>query len=147
MSRAPLWVGLALLLGCSGGPPQPARLDTRNEQCAFCRMAVSDPGFAAQLVAPGEEARFFDDIGCLVGYLRQQRPLPPGAVGYVADHRTRSWVRAEEAVYAKAPTLQTPMASHIIAHSDGTSRDADPAAKGGSPLTLEDVYGPQGPPR
>ena len=30
-----------------------------------CRMAVSAAGVAAQVVAPGEEPRFFDDIGCL----------------------------------------------------------------------------------
>ncbi len=147
MSRTLLLVGLGLLLGCTSGPPGPARLDTKNEQCAFCRMAVSDPRFAAQLVAPGEEAKFFDDVGCFADYVRQKRPLPKGALGYVADHQTKAWVRAEQALYTKVPALETPMASHMIAHSDAASRDADPAAKGGLPLTLQEVYGSQGPPR
>ena len=124
----------------------PAALDTKNEQCGFCRMAVSDPRFAAQLVAPGEEARFFDDIGCFAGYLKGKAPLPKGAAGYVADRQSKAWVRAELALYTKVPGLETPMASHVIAHADAASRDRDPAAQGGVPLTLQDVYGPQGPP-
>lgn len=147
MRRALLLAGLGLLLGCTSGPPGPAALDTKNEQCAFCRMAVSDPRFAAQLVAPGEEAKFFDDVGCLADYLAQNKPLAKGAVGFVADHQTKAWVRAEQALYTKVPALETPMASHIIAHAGAASRDADPAARGGSPLTLQEVYGPLGPPR
>ena len=147
MSRTLLLLGLGLLLGCTSGPPGPVALDTKNEQCAFCRMAVSDARFAAQLVAPGEEAKFFDDIGCFADYLAQKKPLPKGALGYVADHQTKAWVRAEQALYTKVPALETPMASHIVAHSEAATRDADPAAKGGLPLTLQEVYGPQGPPR
>jgi len=57
---------LALALtACTRGPAHPGTLDTRNDACAHCRMAVSDPRFAAQLAAPGEEPRFFDDLGCL----------------------------------------------------------------------------------
>ncbi len=148
MTRQVLVVaGLGFGLACFSGPPGPAALDTRNEQCAFCRMAVSDPRFAAQLVAPSEETRFFDDIGCLAGYLKAMASLPKGAAGYVADHQSKAWVRAEVAVYTQVPTLETPMASHVIAHADLTSRDRDLAAKGGRPLTLQEVYGTQGPPR
>ena len=39
---------LLAVLACSRGPLGPAPLDTRNEACAHCRMAVSDARFAAQ---------------------------------------------------------------------------------------------------
>ncbi len=109
-------------------------------------MAVSDAGFAAQLAAPGEEPRFFDDLGCLRDYLGKKPPLPRGTVAFVADHRTREWVRASRAVLTRRDSLETPMASHLIAHATAASRDADPAASGGAPVSPREVFGPVGPP-
>jgi copper chaperone NosL len=136
---------LFLSLVACGSEPQPAPLDTRNEQCASCRMAVSTAVFASQVVAPGELPRFFDDLGCLADFLKAGR-TPAGAVAFVADHRTRAWVRADRAVYTKVPGLETPMGSHVIAHADAASRDADPDARTGSPVAPAELFGPGGPP-
>jgi len=142
--------GLALavlaLAACSRGPAQPGSLDTRNDACTHCRMAVSDPRFAAQLAAPGEEPRFFDDLGCLRDFLRPKPRLPGGAVAFVADHRSREWVRASRALFTRRETLETPMSSHLVAHAGAASRDADPAAAGGTPVGLLELFGPGGPP-
>ena len=131
---------LALAVACGGGAPEPAALDTRNEQCASCRMAVSSAVFASQLVAPGELPRFFDDLGCLADYLKAGK-APKGATAFVVDHRTKAWVRADRAVYTRVPGLETPMGSHVIAHADAASRDADPDAKTGQPVSAAELFG------
>lgn len=140
-------LGLTILsAACASGPPGPAVLDTKNEICSWCRMTISDARSAGQLVAPSEEPKFFDDIGCLARYVAGAGAPSKGAVAYVADHRTRAWVRAGRAIYTRAASLETPMGSHLMAHVDAASRDADPDAKGGTPRTLADVFGPDGPP-
>jgi copper chaperone NosL len=131
-------------LACGGRAPAPAPLDTKTEACRFCRMPVSDPGLAAQIAAPGEDPKFFDDIGCLGEYLHRN-PARPGSVAYVADHRTREWLPATSAVYTRAG-IETPMGSHWIAHADAASRDADPAARSGAPVDRGTIFGPGGPP-
>ena len=133
-------------LACTRGPIQPVAVDTKNDACASCRMAVSDVRFAAQLVAPGEETRFFDDVGCLRDYLRRGPVLRPGSVAFVADHHTREWHRASGALFTRRDSLETPMASHLIAHGSAGSRDADPAAAGGTPVSALELFGPSGPP-
>lgn len=133
--------GLGLSFGCSGAPPAPAELDTRNEACQNCRMSVSDRRFASQVVAPGEEARFFDDLACLTGWVSSQPVLPAGAVAYVTDHRTVVWVPASEAVFTRVDTLETPMGSRLVAHASAESRDQDPAARGGVEVASADVLG------
>lgn len=143
-------VGIALVsaviaTACGGGAPEPAPLDTRNEQCASCRMAVSSARFASQLVAPGELPRFFDDLGCLADFLKAGK-APAEAVAFVADHRTKAWVRADRAVYTRVPGLETPMGSHVIAHADAASRDGDADARAGTPVTPSELFGPAGPP-
>ncbi|WP_242343699.1 nitrous oxide reductase accessory protein NosL [Anaeromyxobacter terrae] len=145
LSRALPAVALLFALACRSGPPAPAPLDTRHDACAFCRMAVSDRHFAAQLVAPGEEPLFFDDLGCLARHLAASRPRAR-AVAWVADHRTGEWVRTARAVYTRSPRLETPMGSHLVAHADAASRDADPAAQGGVPASAAEIFGPAGPP-
>jgi copper chaperone NosL len=119
-------------------------VDTRNDACAQCRMTVSDVRFAGQIVAPGEEPRFFDDLGCLQQFLRSGN-VPEGATAYVADHRTRSWVLAARAVYVRNDHVKTPMASHLLAYADAASRDADPDGRGAQ-LAATDLFGPAGPP-
>lgn len=138
---------LALLFAaCSRGPTPPAALEPSNETCAWCRMSVSDPRLAAQLAAPAEEPKFFDDIGCLRDYLLHASDHPKGLIAYVADHRTKVWVPAGRAVFTKCLAVSTPMGSHLVAHADTASRDADPDARGGSPVTVADIFGPAGPP-
>jgi copper chaperone NosL len=134
----------AAALSCAGGVLGPAALDTRTEMCRSCRMPVSDASLAAQLVAPGEEPKFFDDIGCLRDFLGRF-PASVGSVAYVADHRTKNWVRASAALYARS-NLDTPMGSHWIAHAGAASRDADPAAAGGAPVAASEIFGAAGPP-
>jgi copper chaperone NosL len=137
-----LWLALA---ACASGPPEPAPLDTRNDACAACRMPVSEARFASQLVAPGELPRFFDDLACLGSFVKAGR-APAQATAFVADHRTRAWVRADQAVYTRVDGLATPMGSHLIAHADPASRDQDAAARGGTAVPAAELFGPNAPP-
>ena len=136
---------LAFITACGAGEPKPAALDARNEACRFCRMAVSDARFAAQIAAPGEEPLFFDDVGCLAGYLREAKSVASGAAAFVADHRTGEWVLAARAVYAQSPSIQTPMNSHILTYASAASRDEDPAAHDGRAVPVSAVF-PVAPP-
>ena len=142
MTRPAAVLALALVFAgaCRSGPPEPAALVAGEEACASCRMTVSEPRFASQLVAPGEEPRFFDDHGCLRDFLRAGR-APRGGVAFAADHRTREWVDAGRAVYTRVPGLHTPMGSGLVAHADAASRAADPVAAPGAPLAAADVFG------
>lgn len=108
-------------------------------------MTVLEPKLASQLVAPGEEPRFFDDLGCLTAYL-PTHPAAPGARVFVADHATGAWVDAGLAVYTRVATIATPMNSHVIAHANAQARDADAAARDGVSLTPADLFGQAGPP-
>lgn len=133
----------ALGAGCTVTAPVPAALEA-GENCAGCRMAVSDARLAGQIVAPGELPLFFDDLGCLGGYLSSGRAAK-GAVVFVADHRTKAWVPAAAAVFTRVSALATPMGSHLVAHASPASRDADLVARDGVPVAAEEIFGVAGP--
>jgi copper chaperone NosL len=143
--RRALAIAAVAAVACGSSAPAPAALDTRNEQCASCRMAVSEARFASQVVAAGELPRFFDDLGCLAAFLKAGK-APAGATPFVADHRTRQWVRADRAVYTRVTPLATPMGSHVVAHADAASRDQDESARGGTPVSARELLGFDGTP-
>lgn len=134
---------LMLGAGCGRGEVTPEPLAVGQEACAFCRMTVSQPEFASQLLVPGELPKFFDDLGCLTAYLTSTAPGPEGGVIFVMDHRTREWVRADAAVYTRVPALATPMASHLVAHATTDSRDADAGLAGATPVPIDEVVPPR----
>ena len=138
--RGSLLLFAVVTSGCTSGPAQPVSIDTRNDSCAYCRMVVSDPRVAAQIVAPGEEADVFDDIGCLRDYLAQHG-LARDAVVFVADHRTGEWVQARYAVYTVSAGRRTPMSSGIVAHGSRASRDSDLVAAGGVDVPVRAILG------
>jgi copper chaperone NosL len=138
--RGPRLVVVTALLAAAACSSGPVGID-RGASCAYCRMTISSPRLAAEIVAPGEEPRFYDDIGCLVNGIARgdQRSMGADATAYVADHRTGAWVKASDAVYTRVDALDTPMASHLIAHADAASRAADRDAASGVPLGAADV--------
>lgn len=139
--RVAALVAICLLLaGCNDDGPL---LVTRGQDaCARCRMVIVSTATAAQIVSPGEEPQFFDELGCLRDYLAAlPEPLPAEAVAYVADHRTGEWIEATRAIFTRS-TVSTPMASGILAHADAGSRDADPLARGGAVLASDEVLRP-----
>ncbi len=141
---APLLLCLTLVSCDSESGPE--ELVKGRDLCATCRMPVSDARFAAQVTAPGELPRFFDDPGCFAEFIKAGEVKEKDAIAWAADHRTGAWVRADRAVYTRVPNLTTPMNYRLVAHASAASRDADPDARGGQPVSLQEVFGPKGPP-
>lgn len=139
MRRALLATALAGTIAC-GGTMAPAALDTTHDTCASCRMVVSDWRLASQVVAAGEEPRFFDDLACLREYLGSHEQAD--AAVFVADHRTGDWTAAMDAVFSRLTQSATPMASGFVAHASAASREADASASNSRPVSLDDVFGP-----
>ena len=133
-------IACGLLGACASAGPEAVQAGTA---CSHCRMTVVDARLASQVVARGEEPRFFDDIGCLGAYLRDNSADARWRV-YVADHRTGEWVDANLAVYGRDAALATPMGSHLFAHAGAASRSSDASVHADRVLTPADVFGAAG---
>jgi copper chaperone NosL len=135
MSRAiAILVGLAAV-GCSGNGPPNVRYG--QEECAHCRMIVNDERYAAAAVTPAGEARKFDEVGCLLDYLKEH----PGDGGrlWVRAFKPAGWLDARTAVYVHGPKLQTPMGSGLAAVATRAEADALAGEIGGKVLTYAEL--------
>jgi hypothetical protein len=103
-----------LALSCSRGAPAPETVPVDSVNCARCGMMISSEPQSAQWVVPGEETRFYDDIGCLAA---DDRPRAEGGARFVHVDGAR-WARSETAFYARPADESTPMGYGVVAFSN-----------------------------
>ena len=114
-SRIVLLMFSCSLFSCGRSETKPVELFP-EDMCAYCRMGMSDPRFAAEIISDGSEVFKFDDIGCMDRY----RVLTPGltvAAAFVKDFETSAWIRFEKSIVIKTG-VATPMGSGKVAFAD-----------------------------
>ena len=107
---------LILLPACASGI-QPVPIEA-SDMCSFCKMAISEKQFAAEIITENEEVLKFDDIGCLLRYRQRVGDQPKAAAIFFVDYETQNWIKAENAFFVKSKTIKTPMGSGIVAFAD-----------------------------
>ena len=110
--------------------PSPPRSTRATTHCASCRMAVSDARFAAQIVGARARSRASSTTSAASrDYLKAGKA--PGRARSPSSPTTgrRPGSAATAPSTRGSPASQTPMGSHVIAHADAASRDADPDAR------------------
>lgn len=104
-----MYAGLLLLLfatACTARQPAPQDPSWNHDYCTHCRMAISEPRFAVQLIGPGSRVRYYDDLGCALADQEEHPELKAGTI-YVRPNGDNQWIRAQESRYEEK--LETPM--------------------------------------
>lgn len=114
MKAALVAAALLCLCACGASSPRPEAVWAGQDACAQCRMTILTVKTAAQIVTPGAEPLFFDDLRCLNDY-RARTAVTAEAVVFVVDHATGEWIDERDAVISRAHE-QTPMSSGLIAN-------------------------------
>ena len=98
MKALPRWLlVLALLLSAACEDfSRPAEPVWDKQPCAHCRMLVSDPRYAGQLVNRNHERLYFDDPGCLAAYVHSHA----AELERAWVHSVSGWVPAERARFS-----------------------------------------------
>ncbi len=124
------FVVLLSLGACTADGPTVRSPHWDKDGCARCRMAVSQPPFAAQLVTEAGLARHYDDLGCLIED-RMAKPELAKAVAYVLQLGSKKvWVRADQVRFNSG--ARTPMGYGFGIAKDGELSYADIVAKIGA---------------
>ena len=105
-------LAFAAVAGCASSEIRPVELYA-EDACSMCRMAVSDPAFASQIITLDGDVLKFDDLRCLENYRREHATLQIRAI-FVKDYETRAWLPYERSVIVRT-SIATPMGSGTIA--------------------------------
>lgn len=111
-----------VLTGCSQKEAEVAArpIDPSLDICHACKMSIVDLHFAGQVVDHKDQVLNFDDIGCMISYLKKNSEVEKTAKGmFVTDYKTKEWVKVGTAHFVRG-RLDTPMSSGIAALSEET---------------------------
>ncbi len=141
----PKWLDMLLVMGlllggCTEGRPEPVPLQLNEDMCAFCRMAISEKQFAAEFINADGEVFKFDDIGCLIHYVRMTKQRDTARAFFVNDYHRRHWLPAERAFFVYAPELRTPMGSHLVAFEERRAAEAFAQQHRGQVLQFAELW-------
>lgn len=129
---------LALLLAaCS---QEPVEIHYGSDECRHCKMMITDPRFASQIVTEKGKAYTFDSIECMAVYYRNQAEELQGARLWVNNFdRPGEWLDASDAQYVKSKEVQSPMGESLLAFPSRKQAQSHLRDKAGIRLGWEEV--------
>lgn len=105
---------LLILSDCINQEPKEVNLHT--DECAYCKMVISDQQFTSQLVSDKGKSYPFDSIECLAAYTYQTPDVAENAKLYVADYtQIGQWLLLDNADIYHAESVQSPMGLSLFA--------------------------------
>ena len=136
--------GLLLLALACQADQKPQAIEA-HDACASCRMAISQPQYAAEVLDKDGNAVKFDDIGCMLRYLKQHT-LPQRRL-YVMDYVNRQWLEAERAVFVRSNAIASPMDGGLAAFRDQSAAQQFLRNSSGQMMSLAELIGHEPPAR
>jgi copper chaperone NosL len=105
-------------------------------------MAISEKRYAAELLDKQGDAYKFDDIGCLLNFVKRNRPAVTAY--FFVDQESGAWLKPEKAFFVRSSKFKTPMNSSIVAFADQEKAQAVAQETGGELLSFEQLTAREG---
>lgn len=103
----------AVLMQCSVSPEQ---VQYAKDPCQFCKMTIMEPGFATELVNTKGRSYKFDDISCMIKYMKmEEQQVDDYAFVLVNKYATDQWIDAANARFIRNENLRSPMQGNTAA--------------------------------
>ena len=104
-----------VMQACSSNGPTP--INYGHEQCGHCRMTVSDGRFACQLVTAKGRAYTFDDVQCLIDFVKEGNVATEEVSAYyLSDYADGNQLLPARGLFLlKSESLKSPMRGDIAA--------------------------------
>jgi copper chaperone NosL len=128
-----------VLSACQEPPAKPVDIKTETDQCTSCKMPIQDARYAAEMVDHNGTMRKFDEVGCLVTYIKNKVPRHDFRAIFVSDYDGKQWLKADEAVFVKSEAIKTPSDGGVVAFRDKTRADAVASQFKGQVIAFADL--------
>src|SRR6266496_3845482 len=145
--RVLLWawcliIGVTALANCQKQAIAPVAL-APEDMCSYCKMAISEKQYAAELIDSEGQAFKFDDIGCMANFIKNKKDPAKTIARFVMDFNERQWIKAEDAYYLRSSELSTPMNGGLIALKTEAKAQEAATKFHGKLLPFKDIFHPK----
>lgn len=134
-----LGILLLLVLLWTGCTPEPEPIDYGEDNCAYCRMTVTDPRYGSELVTSTGKTYMFDSIECLAAYVQENPEVEVHSLWVPNFRDPGTLMKVEEAFLVRSDQLKSPMSLNIAAFPQGASRTAVADSVSGTVMTWNEV--------
>lgn len=118
---------------------RPVEIMPEADECARCRMAVQSDRFSGEWLAANGDVLKFDDLGCMVAYVKGAGPdAPPPKGAFVHDFASGAWLPLEKAHLVRT-RFETPMRYGLLAFAEPAAARALPARYKATPVTWREL--------
>lgn len=104
------------LISCTDAGPK--EINAGKGQCDHCKMTITEPKYATQLVTSKGRVYKFDDIICMQNYVNSNADMTKGAKQYVVDFPSGKFIDAATATYITGGSIKSPMNGNTQAFKD-----------------------------
>ncbi len=108
---------LFFLVSCSA-KPEPLKIG--RDVCHLCKMGIADARFGAELISKKGKVFKFDDIGCMVNFIKAgsigQKDISQTVV--INYEKQNDFINTGKAVFVNSEMVKSPMGFNIAAFSD-----------------------------
>lgn len=126
-----------LMLNACENKPKPVKLNADN--CHFCEMTIADLRFAAEFITNKGRAYKFDDISCMVQYMKENSHQKYKGI-YISDYLAPNLLTDIHTVaLIEGESVGSPMGGNIAAFSNKDSAAAFQQRMGAKPVSWEEI--------
>lgn len=131
-------LALLFLAGCASGP-EPIVYGV--QECAHCRMTISDARFASRLLTSQGRTFAFDAVECMASYERTNTVEAGNIAGRWVNAYLDSgtMVSADEAHFLISENLPSPMGGNLTAYASATDAARQQQIHQGRVLTWKEL--------
>lgn len=131
---------LLLVVLFSACSQEPAEMHYGSDECAHCKMMITNPQFASQVVTEKGKALKFDAIECMAVYQQQHSDELKGAKLWVNNYENPGqWLLAPNAQFVKSEVVKSPMGESLLAFPSQEEAEKHLQDKPGKLLNWEEV--------
>lgn len=112
-----------------------------KDNCHFCKMTISDKHYGAEVITKKGKVYKFDEIRCLVSYLKENEKIGVNAELYITDFTGKNELYKKESLsFVKSEKLNSPMGGNIASFSSKDSMNLYKKKLGGTVILLNEIF-------
>lgn len=125
-----------IALSCQNNPEA---IDYGRDDCAYCKMVISDRKFGGELITPKGKIYKFDSIECLAKYYRTSNLSDAQSLWTIDFSNPGMWVKADGAYYLSSKNIPSPMGMYLSSYAVRETAESMKAEMTGDLLNWQDV--------
>ncbi|MEZ4905535.1 MAG: nitrous oxide reductase accessory protein NosL [Spirosomataceae bacterium] len=121
-----LWAIIGLGSVLQDAPWNPAPINYGKDACEFCKMMIMDKKYAAEIVTDKGKAYKFDDLSCMVKYMKVNKLNEANFSFFVVNDYSKpgELIDVKTATFLGSKDLRSPMRGDVAAFADKSVAEA-----------------------